>query len=158
MRQLKDYVVHVNSIVKFKEHLLTHVATSSFISGTTVEDVKVNITKVLSYSELGATISIARANAEQLAYFVDCDECDVIGEAEEQFINSLTDINFYTETNKELYYSVYSISPILYTDEAGVSCETHHLKFMVCCRVNLLDTYSHIINYDYVATITYIIK
>ena len=59
MRQLKDYVVHVNSIVKFKE----------------------------------------------------------------QYINSLTDINFYTESDKELYYSVHSISPISFIDEEGISYE-----------------------------------
>jgi len=123
MRQLKDYVVHVNSIVKFKEHLLTHVATSSFISGTTTDNVKISIPKVLAYSEVGATVSIARADAEQLAYFVECEDCNVIGEAKEQYINSLTDINFYTESDKELYYSVHSISPISFIDEEGVSYE-----------------------------------
>jgi len=120
---VKDYVIYVESLETFKKHLASDSFKTTFITGKDATDVKVQVPKVLIHNASGSSVSVARAQADHFDYFHKCEGCKIIGEAKETFISSVEDINFYTEEDREKYYSVHSIEVTTYTDAEGVEQE-----------------------------------
>lgn len=120
---MKDYVVYVADLVHFKQHLFEH--DSQFTTGTSAEDVKLNIPKVLANpTDTLSTVSIARADEQQYIYFKECDECLILGEAKGQWITDVDSVHFYSKDDEAKYYSVYDIAPKYHEDENGDTIET----------------------------------
>lgn len=119
----KDYVIFVSNIDNFKRHLLEH--EKQFISGSTVDDVKLNIPKTMVIGNVnGNTTAIARADELEYSYFNECEECDIIGEAKGQWITDVDSVHFYSKDDEAKYYSVYDIAPKYHEDENGDTIET----------------------------------
>ena len=124
---MKDYIFAVTDLEDFREALLA--SDSDLV--TTAEDSGVatiqSATTMVHYNG-NQSVAIARLQLQALVDMQGLAGIEMVGQASGAFIKGEKDI---TWINKELYYSIYDITPRTFTDEDGAE-HTHTPPFLHC--------------------------
>lgn len=120
---MKDYVIKINDVPAFRLALKAeYEAGSTYVHEAEVDgelEYKLNITKTGVLPNVGvATVSISRLSPEELAWGESLPQVQIIGEAKDQYIKEIDDIEWITN-GKGLYHAIHLQNPITYQDEDG---------------------------------------
>ena len=112
---MKDYIFAVTDLEGFREALLA--SDSDLV--TTAEDSGVatiqSATTMVHYNG-NQSVAIARLQLQALVDMQGLAGIEMVGQASDMFIKKIDDV---TWSNKDLYYSIYDITPRTFADEDG---------------------------------------